>query len=86
MPKKTSPKADRLIKGRRWVSQYVGQHLVKGYRQHFGVDRMTAIQDLYEIGAIDQNRFEMLSQQETERLAVLQRQEEKTSCRVGKAA
>lgn len=43
MPKKTPPKAERLIKGRRWVSQYAGQHLIKGYRQHFGVDKMTAI-------------------------------------------
>lgn len=78
MPKKTPPKEERIIKGRRWVSQYAGQHLIKGYRHHFGVDKMTAIRDLYEIGAIDQNCFEILLKQETERLVVLQRRKEET--------
>lgn len=76
MPKKTLPKAKRLTKGRQWVSRYEGQHLVKGYRQHFGVDRMTAIRDLHEIGVIGQDQFDLLVKHETERIALVQRQRE----------
>ena len=34
MPKKTLPKARRLVKAKAWIPKYDGQHIVKGYKKH----------------------------------------------------
>ena len=68
MPKQTLPKKKRLAKARSWIENYDGQHIVKGYRQHFGVDRMTAIRDLFELGALDEETSRRLQEQEMARI------------------
>lgn len=76
MTGKTLPKARRLIKGKQWVLQYDGQHIVKAYRKRFGVDRMTAINDLGSLGVFDNDKLMLMRQQERNRLDLLRRQRE----------
>jgi len=76
MGKKTLPTGRRMVKGKQWVSSYTGQHIVKAYRKQFGVDRMTAINDLHSIGVIDDQEFERLRKTEEERIATLRKQRE----------
>ena len=76
MGKKTLPTDRRMVKGKQWVSSYTGQHIVKAYRKQFGVDRMTAINDLHSIGVIDDQEFERLKKTEEERIATLRKQRE----------
>lgn len=76
MGKKTLPTACRLARGKQWVPSYTGQHIVKAYRKRFGVDRMTAINDLHSIGVIDDQEFERLKKTEEERIAALRKQRE----------
>ena len=76
MGKKTLPTARRLARGKQWVPSYTGQHIVKAYRKRFGVDRMTAINDLHRIGVIDDQEFERLKKTEEERIAALRKQRE----------
>lgn len=68
MPKKTLPKAKRLMRGKSWIASYDGQHIIKGYRKHFGVDRLTAIRDLTELGVIDTVASRRLQNMEAERI------------------
>lgn len=75
-PKQTPPRAQRLVKGKQWALQYEGQHIVKAYRKRFGVDRMTAINDLGAIGVLDKTKLAEMQQQERERLNVLRQQRE----------
>ena len=76
MPRKTPPKAQRLIKAKQWALQYEGQHIVKAYRKRFGVDRMTAINDLCTIGVLDKEKLTEMQQHEVERLEILRKQRE----------
>lgn len=76
MPRKTPPKAQRLIKAKQWALQYEGQHIVKAYRKRFGVDRMTAINDLGTIGVLDKEKLTEMQQHEVERLEILRKQRE----------
>ena len=76
MPK-TLPKVKRLAKANAWIPKYDGQHFIHGYRKHFGVDRMTAIRELTELGVIDEKTSELLQMQESERIAQVRRQREK---------
>ena len=76
LAKRTPPKAQRLTKARQWALQYDGRHIVKAYRKRFGVDRMTAINDLGEIGVLDHDKLLQMQQQEHERLELLRRQRE----------
>lgn len=73
MPKKTLPRNKRLIRAKQWITEYEGEHLIKGYRKKFGVDRMSAIEDLFLIGAIDEEKRNALRQQEQERQALVRR-------------
>ena len=78
MPKKTLPRNKRLIRAKQWITEYEGEHLIRGYRKKFCVDRMSAIEDLFLIGAIDEEKRNALRQQEQERQAlVLRKRQEK---------
>ena len=78
MPKKTLPREKRLIRAKQWITQYGGEHLIRGYRKKFGVDRMSAIEDLFLLGVIDEEKRNTLRQQEQERQAlVLRKRQEK---------
>ena len=76
MPKKTLPKARRLVKAKAWIPKYDGQHIIKGYRKRFGVDRMTAIRELTELGVIDEETSTLLQLQESDRMAQVRRRRE----------
>lgn len=76
MGKRTLPKPQRLMKGKQWALQYDGQHIVKAYRKRFGVDRMTAIRDLSELGVLSEAERQILQEQERARLELLARQKE----------
>lgn len=76
MGKKTLSTARRLAKGKQWVSSYTGQHIVKGYRKQFAVDRMTAINDLHSIGIFDDEQYEQLKRNEEQRVALLRERRE----------
>ena len=74
MPKQTLSKKNRLSKGRAWVAKYDGQHIVKGYRKHFGVDRLTAINDLHSLGVLDDAAYQKQLEQEEARVELVRRQ------------
>lgn len=76
MPKRTQPKEKRLAKARSWIEKYDGQHIIKGYRKHFGVDRLNAIRDLTELGVFDEEMSQRLQEQEKARMELVRRQRE----------
>ena len=76
MPQKTLPKERRLAKAKAWIPKYDGQHIIKGYRKHFGVDCLTAIRDLTELGIIDEATSQNLQRQEKARMVRVQQQRE----------
>ncbi|KAB2831864.1 MAG: hypothetical protein F9K48_11575 [Candidatus Brocadia sp.] len=43
-------RARRLQSDRHWIPKYPGKNLVKGYRNHFGVDWLCAITELQMLG------------------------------------
>lgn len=40
----------RLQSARYWLSKYTGNNIIKGYRQHYGVDWFSAIKELRLLG------------------------------------
>jgi hypothetical protein len=48
-PNKAQRRADRLRKARAWLPTYEGEHVVRAYRDKFGIDPVCAINDLQEI-------------------------------------
>ena len=76
MPQKTLPRNKRLNRAKQWIPQYEGQHLLKAYRKKYGVDRLTAIEDLFLLGMIDEGKRDVLSKQELDRQALVRRQRE----------
>jgi len=48
--RETLPHDQSMIKARLWLSKYNEQHIIKGYKKRFGVDCLTAINDLGELG------------------------------------
>ena len=48
--KRTRPKPQRLMMAKDWISTYNGTKIVRGYKNKFAVDTMTAIRDLQELG------------------------------------
>lgn len=47
MKKKQTKREQLLQTAKLWLPKYVGKHIVKGYRKHFGVDIMCAITELH---------------------------------------
>ena len=78
MPTNTLPRNKRLDQAEQWVAQYSGQHILSGYRKRFKVDLLTAIQDLFLLGVIDQEKRDLLTKQELARQSAVHiRREEK---------
>jgi hypothetical protein len=75
-PNKAQRRAARLRNARAWVQTYDGQHLVRAYREKFGIDPVCAIGDLEEIGAIPPEEAARLREAETARQAQLRRERE----------
>ena len=48
--KRTMPQVKRLIRAKNWIAKYSGENILKAYRKHFVVDRMTALKDLMILG------------------------------------
>ena len=47
---KTQNRHKRLKLAKDWVKTYPGQHIVKGYSKHFGVDKLIAVKELRLLG------------------------------------
>ena len=47
---KTQNRNKRLKLAKDWVKTYPGQHIVKGYSNHFGVDKLCAVKELKLLG------------------------------------
>jgi len=58
----------RLRKARQWVLAYEGKHIVRAYRQRFGVDPTCAMNDLEAIGALDLEQLAAMRKAEEIRL------------------
>ncbi len=41
---------ERLNKARKWLPTYDGQHIIKAYMKHFGVDFFCTLNDLQKLG------------------------------------
>lgn len=73
---KTLPRNKRLNRAKQRIPQYEGQHLLKAHRKRYGVDRLTAIEDLFLLGMIDEGKRDVLRKQELDRQALVRRQRE----------
>ena len=48
--RKRMKRKNRLEAAKHWVKTYTGKHIIKGYRNWFGVDLLCAIQELKMLG------------------------------------
>ena len=46
----TLPREKRLRRAKEWIGQYAGEHIVKAYKKHFGVDQLCAMTELKMLG------------------------------------
>jgi hypothetical protein len=42
----TLPRDKRLRRAKKWIENYVGEHIVKAYKKRFGVDQLCAMTEL----------------------------------------
>ena len=59
---------ERIEKARVWIPTYIGKHILKTYRKRFGIDGLTAIIDLGELGVYNNEQLTKMLNQETLRL------------------
>lgn len=76
--RKTLSRARRLQQAKRWIAEYRGKNLVRGYRNWFGVSGVCAIVELRMLGVdIPDARLEQARRNEQARAAHRARQKEK---------
>ncbi len=64
---KSERRAERLRKGRQWVTAYKGSNIVRDYSERFKVDALCAMDDLGKIGAPDPEKLAVMKQAEIQR-------------------
>lgn len=70
---------ERKAKCRKWIAEYEGSNIVKAYRKHFKVDRMTAYNELKKLGYefSDDEVQRVMKAEEDHQRALARRREEK---------
>ena len=56
--RKRLTKTKRLIQGAKWIKEYRGKKLIRGYSNWFGVDNICAITELKMLGVVIPESFE----------------------------
>lgn len=75
-------RAARLRAGVRWIAEYRGKNLVRGYRKWFGVSDVCAVLELRMLGAdIPDTRLEQARRDEQARATLRARRKEKHAAR-----
>ena len=66
MNRKAKNRYKRLVSAKKWIKNYSGSNIVKGYSKKYGVDKLCAVKELRLIGIKISDEYEMQLKQSLE--------------------